>query len=650
MQQQGLSTIAGEGAQPQATASPSTPNDREDGLSTERDTTDVDDCDGREERNKGASSDVHPPFYTDIDKLACASNNNNNNNSYWMFGNKQGAHDSHNSRALGSHGKHSAIDSDIDTSCRRNDSTSSNNNIENIHTSSTPQILNDVNNASDGRHPIPAQFSTSIKANKAEDDLADIQCYLISRRTPPDLSSNVLTHFISRTCRFLISSRRLWRRQTDSQHQLYASYLQRYALVHNAHDKLGHKGFYSTCRTLLDRFWWPLLKSDVKWYVQTCHECQICQTTHICLPLTVDTPALLFRKVYIDTMFMPHAGGYRYITQAQCSLTAWPEWRALRMETGRTIGAFIFKEILCRWGAVEEIVTDNGTAYVAALDWLADRYGIRHIRISAYNLQANSIIKRQHCTIHDTILKACEGNHSHWLTFMPFAFWADHATTHKLTSFSPYYMVHRVEPILPFDLAMATFLVPNLAKPLSTEDLLIAHTCQLQKCPADLATIHNRIIASRFASAHQFEKHHTNTICNFDFAPGALILVHSTGSNMDKTRPCYYGPMVILRHTCNSAYRLSKLDGAILRLRYATFQLIPYHAHSHSFIPVTQVVGGDDLASLKHDNSSERGAGYGSDKLTREGQILNPLGGIRPVRVLGSETSETTPRSHISEL
>jgi hypothetical protein len=28
---------------------------------------------------------------------------------------------------------------------------------------------------------------------------------------------------------------------------------------------------------------------------------------------------------------------------------------------------------------------DNGTAYVAALDWLMDRYGIRYIHISAYN-------------------------------------------------------------------------------------------------------------------------------------------------------------------------------------------------------------------------------------------------------------------------
>ena len=304
----------------------------------------------------------------------------------------------------------------------------------------------------------------------------------------------------------------------------------------------------------LDRFWWPALKSDVKWYIQTCHQCQICQTTHIQLLPTVDTPTPLFRKVYIDTMFMLPARGYRYIVQARCSLTAWPEWCALCTETGRTIGAFIFEEILCRWGAVEEIVTDNGTAYIVALDWLADRYGIRHIHILAYNSQVNGIVKRQHRTICDTIIKACEGNLSRWTTFMPFAFWADQATTRKSTSFSPYYMVHGVEPILPFNLTLATFLVPNLTKPMSTEELILAHACQLQKYPADLTTIHDRILASCFASVCQFKKQHANIIRDFNFTPGALVLVRSAGSTMDKTKPRYYGPMIVLQRTRNGTY------------------------------------------------------------------------------------------------
>jgi hypothetical protein len=280
------------------------------------------------------------------------------------------------------------------------------------------------------------------------------------------------------------------------------------------------------------------------------------------------------------------------------------------VETGRTIGAFIFEEILCRWGAVEEIVTDNGTAYVAALDWLALRYDIRHIRILAYNSQANGVVKRQHHTIRDSIIKACGSDISKWTTVAPFAFWANRATTRKSTGFSPYYMVHGVEPILPFDITLATFLVPNLTQPMSTEELIATHTRQLQKRPDDLTAIHDRILASHFTSVRQFEKQHANTIRDFNFMPGTLVLIRSTGSTMDKTKLCYYGPMVVLRRTRNGAYRLGELDGTISSLCFAAFQLLPYHACSPSSVTVTHSVErGDDLAFLKYDNTSIRGAG-----------------------------------------
>jgi len=126
---------------------------------------------------------------------------------------------------------------------------------------------------------------------------------------------------------------------------------------------------------------------------------------------------------------MTPSSGCTYIIQARCSLTTWPKWRALCSETGHTVGKFIFEEILCRWGTIQEIITDNGLAYIAVLDWLASKYGIHHIRISAYNSQANGIIERQHRTIRDSLLKTCEGNASKWLAVAPYVFWADRVTT-----------------------------------------------------------------------------------------------------------------------------------------------------------------------------------------------------------------------------
>jgi hypothetical protein len=87
-------------------------------------------------------------------------------------------------------------------------------------------------------------------------------------------------------------------------------------------------------------------------------------------------PATLFGKAYIDTMFMPKAGGFGYVVHARCSVSSYPEARILRSENHETLTDFIFQDILCRWGAIQTIVTDNGKPFIAALNSLAKRYGI----------------------------------------------------------------------------------------------------------------------------------------------------------------------------------------------------------------------------------------------------------------------------------
>src|SRR5260221_9546286 len=117
-------------------------------------------------------------------------------------------------------------------------------------------------------------------------------------------------------------------------------------------------------------------------------------------------------------------------------------------------------------------------------------------------------------------------------------------------------------------LSRLMFLVSDLTGPLSTADLLAIRARQLQKCPADLATIHDRIFASRHASVHQFEKQYANTIHDFNFTLGTLVLVHNTSLTMDKMKPRYLRPMIVLRRTCNGTYRLGELDGSISRLTW----------------------------------------------------------------------------------
>jgi hypothetical protein len=143
-------------------------------------------------------------------------------------------------------------------------------------------------------------------------------------------------------------------------------------------------------------------------------------------------------------------------------------------------------------------------------------------------------------------------------------------------------MAHGIKPILPFDLTLATFLVPDLCQLLSTTNLIAAHIRQLQKQQDDLDSIYDCILKSHFASVQQFQKQFQKYIKDHNFGPGSLILICNAGADLElanKTKPRYCGPMVVIRRTCNGAYCLTELDGAVSKLCYAAFQLVPYFSH-----------------------------------------------------------------------
>ena len=108
------------------------------------------------------------------------------------------------------------------------------------------------------------------------------------------------------------------------------------------------------------------MQEDVRWYVSTCHLCQIRQSRNLLIPPTVQAPAPLFSKMYMDSMHMPPSSGYRLIVQGRCSLSHYPEWRMLRSETAKALADWIYQDVLCRWGGLSEIVSDNGAPFVKA--------------------------------------------------------------------------------------------------------------------------------------------------------------------------------------------------------------------------------------------------------------------------------------------
>ena len=97
---------------------------------------------------------------------------------------------------------------------------------------------------------------------------------------------------------------------------------------------------------------------------------------------------------------------------------------------------------------------------------------------------------------------------------------------------------------------------------------------------------------SCWKAVKQLEKRMGNKIHDFNFKPGSLVLIRNTKFDKtlsDKTKPRYFGPMVVIKRTTGGSYVLGELDGTISKLRFAAFRLLPYQPQNIKAVPVTAI-------------------------------------------------------------
>jgi len=168
----------------------------------------------------------------------------------------------------------------------------------------------------------------------------------------------------------------------------------------------------------------------------------------------------------------PPLNGCKYVVHGWYGLSSWMESRALREENTKSIGQWIFEDIICRWGSLVKIITDNSAPFKKAVKWIEEKYGIKGVTISPYNSQANEVVERPHWDLKQMLYKATRGNIKKWFWSLHHIIWADRVTVRKGMGCSPYFMVTGAQPTLPLDIIEATWLVRYLERMLSRSELI----------------------------------------------------------------------------------------------------------------------------------------------------------------------------------
>jgi transposase InsO family protein len=149
-------------------------------------------------------------------------------------------------------------------------------------------------------------------------------------------------------------------------------------------------------------------------------------------------------------------GGFTHLLVAVDKSSKWIEARPIvNVRSEETVS--FFTDIIYRFGVPNTIITDNGTQFTGKkflnfcddnnvhVDWLA----VAHPKTNGQVERANDMILQG---LKPRIFKRLEKFGARWVAELPSVLWSLRTTLCRATKFTPFFMVHGSEAVLPTDI------------------------------------------------------------------------------------------------------------------------------------------------------------------------------------------------------
>jgi ribosomal protein L21E len=212
--------------------------------------------------------------------------------------------------------------------------------------------------------------------------------------------------------------------------------------------------------------------------------------------------------------------------------------------------------------------------------WIAQNWGITHITISPYNLQANA------------------------------------------------------HPILSLDVKEATWLVEPLTGVMTEADLVGMRARALARHQIHVEEMRKRVDADKLKRLKKYERDFRAVIKDYKFEPGDLVLVRNTAieSSLDKKmKPRYTGPMIVVAVNRGGSYIVVEMSGAVRQQKVAKVRVVPYFARRKIDIPegIMNIIDSDEVTLEKIWSQPDEDKVLDSDYLM-DGVRIGKLRQVRP--------------------
>ncbi|CAL2259684.1 unnamed protein product [Prunus armeniaca] len=373
----------------------------------------------------------------------------------------------------------------------------------------------------------------------------------------------------------------LIRRSYYGPHLTCIKYPQTLEVLCKIHDgKCGnHAGGRSLAQKALSiGYFWPTMRQDSTEYARRCDRCQRYKPVPG-LPAEEYHPQNSpwpFMQWAIDLVGpMPTAPANKeMMIVATDYFTKWIEAEALSSTKETDVERFIWKNIICRFGCPQSIVTDNGTQFVGRqITAFFAKYGIKQHPSTPRYPQGNGQAEASNKIVLNCLKKRLEGVEGKWVDELPGVLWAYRTTKRRSTGETPFSLAYGTEAIIPPHIT-----VPSMSIKVGSLD----QNCKQMKVNLDLLEEEREKAIVRVAAYQQQLTSYYNRRAKIrEFQPGDLVLrkifITTPRQGSKKMKPNWEGPYVISRSGGRGSYTLDTLEGKEIPRQWNAHHLRRYY-------------------------------------------------------------------------